>query len=389
MAEGRGNVSCLVCPFHGWTYSLDGNLIRRPANRDFMEFPRSEFSLFPVRAEEFDGYVFINFDQNADPLVDFLGQVLVRHLSVFPDANKRQVWSLGTTVQCNWKVMMDAFMETYHIPVTHNTVGDPNLETMLVPSAPFGLHARLFGLMGKDGRGTYSLEEMADRLGISGSLASSGDIPTSPALNALTTLSQMGEAVESVRVPSDLKSFGAEDVLRFNGIAREYWASRGLDLSDVSDLAITPSGTGVYTIFPNTMVFRGATTNLIYRFRPNGDDHRSCLFDMSLLEAIPPGFKPLRDAPLTMLAPGEKFSDREPRHFGAIVDQDVANCPKVQKGLEARAYSSDQRATQIVTGQMQEYIVAAFHRNIHAWLDTARKSGNQSLVGGEWRPSGR
>jgi hypothetical protein len=229
-------------------------------------------------------------------------------------------------------------------------------------------------MVGKDAKGTYTVEEMADRLGISGSLAASGDIPTSPALNALTTLSQMGEAVESVRVPSDLKSFGVEDVLRFNAIAREYWASRGLDLSDVSDLAITPSGTGVYTIFPNTMVFRGVTTNLIYRFRPDGDDHRSCLFDMSLLEAIPPGVKPLRDAPLTMLAPGEKFSEREPRQFGAIVDQDVANCPKVQKGLEARAHSTDPEAGRILTGQMQEYTVAAFHRNIHAWLDKQSRS---------------
>src|SRR5262249_22867430 len=154
----------------------------------------------------------------------FLGAVLVRHLGVFPDAHKRQVWSLGTTVPCNWKVMMDAFMETYHIPVTHNTVGDPNLETMLAPSAPFGLHARLFGLVGKDAKGTYTLDEMADRLGISSPMSALGDSPTSPALNALTTLSQMGEAVESVRVPSDLKSFGAEDVLRYNRIAREYWA---------------------------------------------------------------------------------------------------------------------------------------------------------------------
>jgi hypothetical protein len=265
--------------------------------------------------------------------------------------------------------MMDAFMETYHIPVTHNTVGDPTLETMLTPSTPFGLHARLFGLMGKDGRGTYSLEQMADRLGISGSLAASDDPPTSPALNALTMLRQIGEAVESVRVPPDLKKFGPEDMLRINTVAREYWASRGLDLSDVSDLALTPSGTGVYTIFPNIMVFRGATSNLIYRFRPDGDDHRSCLFDMSLLQPVPTGLKPLRDAPLTMLASGEKFRDREPGEFGAIVDQDVANCPKVQKGLEARAYSNDPDAAHIVTGQTQEYIVAGFHRNIHAWLD--------------------
>jgi Ring hydroxylating alpha subunit (catalytic domain) len=108
---------------------------------------------------------------------------------------------------------------------------------------------------------------------------------------------------------------------------------------------------------------------LIYRFRPDGDDHRSCLFDMSLLEPVPTGCKPLRDASLTMLASDEKFSDREPREFGAIVDQDVANCPKVQKGLEARAYSRDPDAAFIVTGQMQEYIVAGFHRNLHAWLD--------------------
>jgi phenylpropionate dioxygenase-like ring-hydroxylating dioxygenase large terminal subunit len=369
VAEGRGNVSCFVCPFHGWTYSLDGALIRRPANRDFAEFPRAEFSLFPVRAEEFDGYVFVNLDPNADSLIEFLGEDLVRHLSVFPDAGKRQVWSLGITVPCNWKVMMDAFMETYHIPVTHNTVGDPRLETMLTPSSPFGLHARLFGLAGKDARGTYSAEEMAERLGISAASATSEDPPTSPALNALTTLSQMGEAVESVRIPSDLKKFDVEDVLQFNSVAREYWASRGLDLSDVSDLAIIPSGTGVYTIFPNIMVFRGATTNLIYRFRPDGENHRSCLFDMSLLEAVPPGFKRLRDASLTMLTPGEKFSDREPKEFGAIVDQDVANCPKVQKGLESRAYSNDPQAAHIVTGQMQEYTVAGFHRNIHAWLD--------------------
>jgi choline monooxygenase len=118
VAEGSGCRKTFQCGYHGWTYTLDGRLIGTP-DVDGMEFfDRSEFGLVPLRLETWGPFVFVNFDAGAPPLADFLeeagGPGLAEDVSAMALIERRDY-----TVECNWKVYVDNYLEGYHIPIAH------------------------------------------------------------------------------------------------------------------------------------------------------------------------------------------------------------------------------------------------------------------------------
>jgi phenylpropionate dioxygenase-like ring-hydroxylating dioxygenase large terminal subunit len=280
-------------------------------------------------------------------------------------------------VPSNWKVMLETFKEGYHVPVTHPTIMDRALQSVLNVVTPIGLHGRMFGFVGKDADGSYDVIELARRIGVPESLPTTMAMgttdPAKATANALIYLATCGEAVRSVRIPPEgLKRWGPQEMADIHRVVRDYWASKGVDLSGVSDMALSGAGGGgMFTVFPNTILFRGAAGNAIVRVRPNRDDHTTSLLEFSWLTPVPNGQKPLRDAPLHLLGPGETFANYEHStgYLGFIFDQDVSNCRKVQKGMEARAHSRDPNANKVLAGKSQEYNIVGFHRNLHAWLD--------------------
>jgi len=110
----------IVCPYHAWTYGLDGALLQAPHTDHLRNFDATEFSLKPVRLANCAGLLFANLDPGA---VDFeveypgLAQNFTDHLPAI-DSFAAAV-ELDYEIAANWKIVVDNFSEGYHIPVAH------------------------------------------------------------------------------------------------------------------------------------------------------------------------------------------------------------------------------------------------------------------------------
>ena len=116
--EACGKASILRCQYHSWAYDTQGHLVSYPSSRDFVDLIQSERSLGELRCEIFDGWIFVNQDPDALPLVEFLGPVADELQQM--DGNNLQFLDKTTyIIEANWKVAIEAFLEVYHFPHIH------------------------------------------------------------------------------------------------------------------------------------------------------------------------------------------------------------------------------------------------------------------------------
>lgn len=117
-AEGCGNRKVFRCGYHGWTYGLDGRLMNAPGMEGTENFHFEDFTLRPVRAEEWGAWVFVNLDPNAVSLSESLHEVprqtARRGLESLKLYERRDY-----VMDCNWKVYIDNYLEGYHLPSVH------------------------------------------------------------------------------------------------------------------------------------------------------------------------------------------------------------------------------------------------------------------------------
>jgi choline monooxygenase len=118
IAEGSGCRKALNCAYHGWTYTLDGRLIGTPEIDGIEFFDRSGMGMVPLRCETWEQFIFVNFSREGPSLAEYLGNIreLAREFSFegLTLAERREY-----TVNCNWKVYVDNYLEGYHIPIVH------------------------------------------------------------------------------------------------------------------------------------------------------------------------------------------------------------------------------------------------------------------------------
>lgn len=113
IVEGCGNANGFTCPYHRWTYGLDGALRGAPAMERSAGFDRSVHALPALRAEVWQGWVFVNLDPNAVPLAPRLA-ALAALLEPHALADMRVATTLHYASPWNWKLMVENFMESYH-----------------------------------------------------------------------------------------------------------------------------------------------------------------------------------------------------------------------------------------------------------------------------------
>jgi Rieske 2Fe-2S family protein len=120
-----GEEKALRCPYHGWTYHLDGELVGAPEGRSIPCLDKAKLGLFPVRTEVVCGLVFANLDPAAEPLAAQLQGILPllrRYLSgpleQFSDYRLHRDEPEDQQA-ANWKVVVDNYLEGYHVPVAH------------------------------------------------------------------------------------------------------------------------------------------------------------------------------------------------------------------------------------------------------------------------------
>ena len=134
LLEGSGNQGAIVCPYHGWAYNLDGRLRGAPFMSGNTAFCKEDYSLTPVRLEEWLGWIYITLDKQRPgvakelgPLEAMISQYQMEHyVETFRETH---VWNT------NWKILAENFMESYHLPVCHaGTIGPfSKLEEMDCP----------------------------------------------------------------------------------------------------------------------------------------------------------------------------------------------------------------------------------------------------------------
>jgi choline monooxygenase len=120
IAEGQGTTASLRCPYHGWTYALDGRLLGCPEFEGVLDFDKSSVCLPQFRVETWGPYVFVNQDPNAPALADIFGDIPneVAKIGCAVDQlefSERRDYVIG----CNWKVYVDNYLEGYHLPAAH------------------------------------------------------------------------------------------------------------------------------------------------------------------------------------------------------------------------------------------------------------------------------
>jgi choline monooxygenase len=120
VTEAQGCAKQFRCPYHGWTYGIDGTLKGMVEFDGVCNFDRAKNGLVPVRVDTWENFVFVNLDGRAAPLRDFLGIVpeLVAPLGLAKKLHffDRRVYALN----CNWKVYVDNYLDGgYHVPHAH------------------------------------------------------------------------------------------------------------------------------------------------------------------------------------------------------------------------------------------------------------------------------
>jgi phenylpropionate dioxygenase-like ring-hydroxylating dioxygenase large terminal subunit len=124
VAEGRGNRRSLQCKYHLWSYGLDGRLLGAPQMERAEGFERASCRLPELRVERWRGWLFLSFDANAAPLAPQLAG-LDRHVAPYQPERMRSLAPLEYDSPWNWKVMIENFMESYHVASIHPETLEP------------------------------------------------------------------------------------------------------------------------------------------------------------------------------------------------------------------------------------------------------------------------
>jgi phenylpropionate dioxygenase-like ring-hydroxylating dioxygenase large terminal subunit len=302
----------IMCPFHGWTWNLDGTLQDVPCAWEFDHLDYDANRLPEAQVGVWNSFVFINMDPDAMPLVDYL-EVLPEHFEQWSFDN----WYIsGHTVKelhCNWKVALEGFMEAYHTPVVHtemtHIVGDWNMQHDV-----FGDHTSRdlcpLAVSSPTSQLGLSEQELLDR-------------------SFLGNTEDTGAG--TVKVPDGKTA----RIVMAEQMRANFKAQHDMDLSHLSDAEVIDSLK--YNIFPNAIVYGGPGLKQLQLFKPVGMDPDKCTFESINFRPCPPGEERPEPAEPYFLAENESFNSAPTRNEGSgnVLDQDTSIMRWQQEGMHA------------------------------------------------------
>jgi phenylpropionate dioxygenase-like ring-hydroxylating dioxygenase large terminal subunit len=334
------------CPYHAWTWNLDGSIKFVPCRKDFEHAGDAAFNLPEARVGTWQGFVFVCPAQDGPPLEDYL-EVLPQHLDGYELDRCYKVIHVQKRIGCNWKVALEAFMESYHVIATH-----PQLLTFM-----------------GDANAQYDI--LSDHV----NRAITGNATTSPHLEPLPVTQVVEDTLrESGRVTTEGEIQVPEGMSARRYLAdmnrQAFSEAYGRDFSEVTDSELLDAI--LYWLFPNIEIWGGYLGNIVYRSRPDGHDPDSCLFDVMVLQRLGADEPMKPGVPVHVLGEDECFSDAEELAvLGKVFDQDMSNLPHMQAGLKAAALNGRDG---LLFG---EYVDCRL-QHMHAMIDRyiARGEGN-------------
>ena len=139
LVEGSGRKSRITCPYHAWTYDLDGKLVAAPNSQAVPGFDKSKICVPQIRVEEFLGFVFVNMDESCDDMDTSYPGVRAAILELCPDIENRRFAHEHTADEgCNWLTAVENYNECYHCKVAHKDFAEGIIDPGSYNIAPFG-----------------------------------------------------------------------------------------------------------------------------------------------------------------------------------------------------------------------------------------------------------
>lgn len=322
------------CPYHAWTWNLDGSLAWIPSQDDFPHVDPKNYALPDVRVALWGGNVFINPDPEAPSLEAALG-ILPRLFQDCPQEERYTVAHIRKKIHCNWKLAQEAFMESYHVGETH------------WDGQPFF------------GAAFCQYDEYDDGDAHVNWLVSPSLVPDFWLLDSVTPEESVLQYCTAFGAP--LPPAG---VIKTVADARKYIADeRAKGIKATSGRDFSHKGTGYLIdmvkafVFPNHHPWWGEGLPWWYRFVPYGSDPTKSIMEVRITAPIPvDGSCPPPAAPIDI-----DFDEHCGDFIGTpgkIIDQDIDNLVEVQKGLKAA-----KPGTEFITlARYQESNVQHFHR---------------------------
>jgi phenylpropionate dioxygenase-like ring-hydroxylating dioxygenase large terminal subunit len=306
----------LRCPFHGWTWDLEGALVDVPCAWDFPHVQRDEFHLPEVRTGTWGGFVFVNFDEQAPPLEEYLGVLPAHFVGSWDLADRYVEVHVRKRLPANWKASAEAFLEAYHVLETHSqaiyTAGDANAQYDV-----FGDNVTRF----------------VHTIGTTSPHVPAAKRPDEPALLSML-MARKHPGVEMPEIPAIPAGERARDVY-----ARHVQQVLGEQYdNDFSGLSVTETIDSIeYHLFPNAFFFPGLQIPLCYRFRPEGPDPDRCLFEVLFLRPVPRSGTPPPPAEPVDLDVDDSYTTVPgmPAGLGQVLDQDTVNLAAQTRGFKA------------------------------------------------------
>jgi phenylpropionate dioxygenase-like ring-hydroxylating dioxygenase large terminal subunit len=340
-----GKTKLFTCGFHGWRWNIEGENVLVPEQKDWQGVLNPENTrLAPVKVDTWGGWIWINMDPDCVPLREYL-EPCATMLDPFELQNMRFRWRRWAVFDCNWKVAIEAFNETYHVPQTH-----PEFMKFGVYTGWGRLHG-IHSNLGYDAPKDLDENQARLRLG-------AGDDPrVSTAEMQLYTMEETNTTTTQTMVNAALRladelppGTPADQVLKhWLDSARKDDEARGV-FWPVVDAQKTKEAGVAWTVFPNFRLGHAVNNGLCYNALPCGWDPNKCIFEVSVFELFPPGEEPKTE---WIYTPGEDLES-----WGSVLPQDFSNMAAVQRGMKSLGFKGPR------PNPKEERCVTALHHTL-------------------------
>ena len=358
----------LRCPFHAWTWNLDGTLKQVPCAWDFPEMKREEQSLPEAKVGRWGRFIFINPDLNCEPLEDFLGD-LSTHFELLPYEQRFKQAHVAKIIRCNWKVASEAFMESYHVIATHPQILLGDVHDVDTKYDVFGNYSRAIRCGALESEGIPEWEPLANdgrqraRHPLNGWVYEATDdglvkVTTPQGKSGLFTAQAQhvsgelgdvnphlcvwvgGRQLEQTELDRAMAARAAQSGhaptnprVAFSEMQR---AALRTAIPSIADRIADIEFASVFlTVFPNFHPW-GSFNRIVYRFRPNGNNHEECIMECMYLAPIPETGSYTPCSTIHWLGADDDWCDApELGMLSKVFNQDVRNLPYVQQGMHA------------------------------------------------------
>lgn len=347
LRDRDGTVPEFRCPYHAFTWNLDGSMKDLPCEWDFGHIDKENFGLPEAQVATWDGLVFINMDPDAAPLMEYL-EGLPEHVRPWPLEKRFKAVHVTKIMPCNWKLSQEAFLESWHVAGTHP------MQTAFVADA-------------SSEYSTYPGKKHFNRQITLQGIASPvlGDDWTEQSIMDALQETYAGVAVDTVMGGDPIEvPEGTTARSMLADIYRDMLSQQtGVDLSAISDCEALDAIE--YSLFPNLNLWYGYSIPMVYRFRPNGDDHETSIIDLIWLYPFPEGAEPPAPAQRELLALDELWVEAAGMAgVGSVFDQDTDNLIRQMKGLKVL----ESLGEGVTLSNYQDKRIRHFHNTLDEYL---------------------